>query len=85
LRLLESFYSFRHTPPEQFDAAPVVLAHPAADRWTPPENSIRFLRRIKGPTELVMLDGCGHFPIEEPGISQLIETARTQLDALLAR
>jgi alpha-beta hydrolase superfamily lysophospholipase len=84
LRFLASCYSFRHTPPEEFDAAPIVLAHPAADRWTPPEHSIRFLRRVKGPTELVLLDNCGHFPIEEPGLTQLIETARAKLAVLTA-
>ncbi|MGE2730002.1 hypothetical protein ACQI4F_11010 [Mycolicibacterium vaccae] len=38
---------------------------------TPPEVSIRYLQRISGPTELVTLENCGHFPIEEPGLTQL--------------
>ena len=47
---LASFLAFRHTPPEEFDAALVVLTHPAEDSWTPSELSVRFLRRIQAPT-----------------------------------
>lgn len=59
--------------PEDFDICPVLLAHPAADRWTTIEASRPFFDRIKGPKELVMLENCGHLPIEEPGISRLEE------------
>ncbi|MBH0776284.1 alpha/beta hydrolase [Nocardia bovistercoris] len=77
---LADFFAFRHTAPEAFDAAPVTLVQPAADTWTPPESSIRFLDRIAAPTELVMLDNCGHFPIEEPGIGTLADTLRAVRD-----
>ena len=56
--------------PATFRACPVVLAHPGADRWTPLEVSRSFLDEMTVPTELVLLDGCGHFPVEpgaEPG------------------
>lgn len=76
LGFLADFFSFQHTAPEAFDAAPVTLVHPAADRWTPPELSIRFLQRIPERTKLVMLDNCGHFPIEEPGVTQLRDALR---------
>lgn len=72
--LLTSFARYRHTPPEDFAVTPVVLTHPAADDWTPPELSLRFLDRIKAPTTVVMLDECGHYPAEEPGLTQLAET-----------
>ncbi|PRC50487.1 alpha/beta hydrolase, partial [Mycobacterium sp. ITM-2017-0098] len=52
---------------------------PATDTWTPPELSIRFLQRISGQTEVVMLENCGHFPIEEPGLSRLRATMRAVL------
>lgn len=71
LGFLASWMNYRHTAPESFDAAPVTLVAPAADTWTPPELSIRFLQRISGPTERVTLENCGHFPIEEPGLEQL--------------
>jgi alpha-beta hydrolase superfamily lysophospholipase len=60
--------------PEDFDLCPVLLVHPAVDRWTRLDASRPFFERIKGPKELVMLENCGHFPLEEPGFSQL-ETA----------
>jgi len=30
-----------------------------------------FFDRLKVPKRLVMLDNAGHFPIEEPGVSEL--------------
>ncbi|WP_446226239.1 alpha/beta hydrolase [Nocardia sp. IBHARD005] len=79
LGFLVDFLRFQHTPPEQFFAAPVTLVHPAADRWTPPELSLRFLERISAPTTVTLLDGCGHFPVEEPGVTQLADALRTLL------
>ncbi|AXB48237.1 alpha/beta hydrolase [Amycolatopsis albispora] len=70
---LASFLAFRPTAPETFDAAPVTLVHPAEDRWTPAELSLRFLDRIQAPTTRVLLGGCGHYPVEEPGITQLAQ------------
>ncbi|MGL4742930.1 MAG: hypothetical protein ACRCXL_00880 [Dermatophilaceae bacterium] len=62
--------------PERFDSCPVTLAHPGDDRWTPLDLSLRFLRRMASvPTEVVVLEGCGHLPIESPG--------RERLEALL--
>ena len=63
--------------PEDFNVCPVLLAHPAVDPWTPLELSKQFFDRIKNKKELVLLEGCGHFPVEEPG--------RFQLEDALAR
>jgi alpha-beta hydrolase superfamily lysophospholipase len=74
LRFLRSLLTI--TPaiePEAFDVCPLLLVHPAADVWTTIEASQPFFDRIKGPKRLVMLENCGHFPIEEPGVSQLEE------------
>lgn len=62
-----------YTPPCEPEAfrLPVLLAHPAEDRWTPIELSTRFLARLAGPTCLVTLERCGHLPLEEPGLTQL--------------
>lgn len=76
LGFLSSWLNYTHTAPETFDAAPVTLVHPGADRWTPAPLSIRFLDRIAAPTRLVMLAGCGHYPVEEPGLSQLVTALR---------
>ncbi len=79
LGFLADWFTYPHTTPEQFTAAPVTLIHPADDRWTPPEVSQRFLDRISAPTQSVLLENCGHFPIEEPGLTQLITAARSVL------
>jgi alpha-beta hydrolase superfamily lysophospholipase len=76
---------FEATPdvePDQFDLCPVLLAHPAADRWTTLEASQPLFDRIKVYKRLVMLDNCGHFPVEEPGVSQLREAVTEFLEGL---
>lgn len=67
--------------PEGF-TTPLVLAHPAEDRWTPVEASLPFYERIGGPKRLVMLEGCGHFPLEEPGLGRLLEVIRSTIASL---
>jgi alpha-beta hydrolase superfamily lysophospholipase len=65
-----------YSPQREPDAVklPLLLAHPGDDRWTPTELSERFFDTLTGPKRLVTLDNCGHFPLEEPGLTQL-ETA----------
>jgi alpha-beta hydrolase superfamily lysophospholipase len=83
LRFLHSTLAIRPViEPEDFDLCPVLLAHPAADTWTTVEASRPFFDRIKGPKTLVMLENCGHFPIEEPGLSQLEEALAAFLKTL---
>lgn len=84
LGFLASWMNYRHAAPEDYDGAPVILVAPAADTWTPPDLSIRFLQRISGPTELVMLENCGHYPIEEPGLAQLRDAMRAVLSRVRA-
>ncbi|KAF0848463.1 alpha/beta hydrolase [Nocardia caishijiensis] len=76
LGFLTDFLCYEHTPPQDYQGPPVTLVHPALDRWTPPELSVRFLDRIAADTRTVLLDGCGHFPVEEPGLTQLADTLR---------
>jgi alpha-beta hydrolase superfamily lysophospholipase len=86
LRFMHSLMSI--TPaiePEDFDVCPVLLAHPGADRWTTLEASQPFFDRLKAPKELVMLENCGHFPVEEPGVSHLEEAAAAFLGRLHPR
>lgn len=82
---LASWMNFTHAAPEGFAAAPVTLVAPATDTWTPPELSIAFLQRISGPTALVLLEGCGHFPVEEPGLSRLRDTVHAVLTQVAAQ
>lgn len=72
LGFLASFlFSTPEVEPEAFRRIPVTLIHPADDHWTPPAMSLAFLERIAAPTGHVPLDGCGHFPVEEPGLTTL--------------
>jgi alpha-beta hydrolase superfamily lysophospholipase len=71
--------------PEDFDRCPVVLAHPAADRWTPVEASLRFLHRIPARhRRVVLLEAAGHLPVERPGVDQLADVVVEQLDRAAA-
>jgi alpha-beta hydrolase superfamily lysophospholipase len=73
------------TPPQEFREIPVTLIHPAQDRWTPPEMSLDFLRHIAAPTRHLPLEGCGHFPVEEPGLSRAVEVLREVLERVVGR
>lgn len=83
LRFLRTFLdSTPRLEPEEFNACPVLLTHPAADTWTPVELSRPFFDRIAAPKELVMLDNAGHMPVEQPGLTQLRRALGRLLDQL---
>lgn len=83
LRFLRTWLSSRPAvEPERFDACPVLLAHPGADRWTPMALSRAFLDRIAAPTELAVLEGAGHLPVEQPGLDQGRRAVARFLDRL---
>lgn len=56
--------------PEKFKI-PLLLVHPEYDKWTPVKVSQLFFDRLQYKKELKILEGAGHFPIENPGIFQL--------------
>lgn len=58
--------------PEAFEI-PLLLCHPEKDRWKPEWISRLFFDRIRSQKELCTLKNAGHFPIEQPGITQLEE------------
>lgn len=82
LGFMSSFLRFAHTPPARYTGAPVTLVHPAEDAWTPPALSLRVLAKISARTEAVLLAGCGHFPVERPGLDQLAATMLRLRDTL---
>lgn len=49
-----------------------------------PPLSIRFADRISAPTRTVLLQNCGHYPVEEPGIGQLVAALHEVRDSVLA-
>lgn len=59
--------------PEAFEI-PLLLCHPEKDCWTPEWISRLFFARIRSAKELCTLKNAGHFPIEQPGITQLEES-----------
>lgn len=75
MAILASYAAYRpEIEPEEFDVCPVLLTQPAADRWTPLHLSEPFLRRIRHvPVETVMLENAGHYPLEQPGLSQMVD------------
>lgn len=72
---LDSYLNYRPVlSPEEFAVCPVLLTQPAADRWTPLELSEPFLGRITHvPVRTVLLENAGHFPLEQPGLDQMVE------------
>jgi alpha-beta hydrolase superfamily lysophospholipase len=73
MSFLSSYMAYEPvTEPEQFDVCPILLTQPAADRWTPLHLSDPLMKRAhRVPTEVVMLDNAGHYPLEEPGLTQM--------------
>lgn len=73
MKFLSSYMRYRPVvEPEDFDVCPILLTQPAADRWTPLHLSELFLNRIRRvPTQAVMLENAGHYPLEEPGLTQM--------------
>lgn len=61
--------------PEDFDVCPILLTQPAQDRWTPLHLSQLFLQRIRHvPVTVTMLENAGHYPLEQPGLNQMVTT-----------
>jgi alpha-beta hydrolase superfamily lysophospholipase len=72
--------------PEAFDLCPVLFMHPAEDHWTSLDASKGFFDRLASrDKEFTLLEGCGHFPLEEPGITQLERRVHRFLDRLFRR
>jgi alpha-beta hydrolase superfamily lysophospholipase len=83
LAFLQSFLQAAPPVPyADFDTCPVLLVHPENDRWTPVEHSLRLFDQLGVAKRLVMLESCGHFPIEEPGVTQLGSAVRDFLGPL---
>jgi len=75
IAFLNSWLSYRPViAPENFDICPVLLTQPAADHWTPLHLSEPFLARItQVPVTKTMLDDAGHYPLEQPGLDQMVD------------
>lgn len=70
--------------PDAFAGCPVLLAHPAADRWTTVEASRQLFDRLQVQKHLVLLENCGHYPVEEPGVKQMRDAVLGFLDDIIS-
>ena len=68
--------------PEDYAGPPVLLAHPAEDRWTPLRLSREFFDRLGPAGRFAALHGAGHLPSEESGLADLDRALRDYLDEL---
>ena len=75
LTFLDSYIHYKpEMAAEDFDVSPILLTQPAQDRWTPLDLSTPFLSRIhKVPVKTVMLENAGHYPLEQPGLTQMVD------------
>ncbi|WP_330960071.1 alpha/beta hydrolase [Photobacterium sp. 53610] len=75
LTFLDSYIHYQpEIAAEDFDICPILLTQPANDRWTPLELSKLFLSRIhKVPVKTVLLENAGHYPLEQPSLSQMVD------------
>lgn len=75
IRFLHSYMTY--TPavePSDFDACPILLTQPAEDRWSPRHLSTPVLSKItKVPVREVSLTNAGHYPLEDPGLQQMVD------------
>lgn len=73
VRFLHSYLTYQPViEPEDFSICSILLTQPAEDRWTPFALSEPFMEKLpKGIGRHVMLENAGHYPLEEPGLSQL--------------
>lgn len=69
--LLSMINSIPIIEPDKFNKVPVLMVHPGNDLWTPVEISEIFYNKIASNKRKVILENAGHFPVEEPGLSQM--------------
>lgn len=68
--------------PELFQHVPLLFVQPEEDHIIPWWVSEPFYDRLACPKEVVELQGCGHIPLEEPGITQLEKAALKFIEKL---
>jgi alpha-beta hydrolase superfamily lysophospholipase len=81
---MRSFLESRPVHEPEVFTTPTYLLHPADDRWTPVEVSAPFFDRIAAEKSLVLLEGCGHFPLEQPGFDRMVSEVRRIMERLRA-
>ena len=87
IRFLDSYLNYAPAvEPAQFDACPVLLTQPAQDRWSPRHLSTPVLSKItRVPVDEVALENAGHYPLEDPGLQQLVDAIADFVDRVTTR
>ncbi len=67
---------------EEYDRCPILLTQPELDPWTPLALSQLSMKGIKVPFEVKIVEGAGHFPVEEKGLRQLVGYAHDFIQAI---
>ena len=70
--------NFRHTTPESYDGARHA-GRTRSRQVDPTRREYPVPATYFSTGDIVMLERCGHFPIEEPGLTQLREAMRATL------
>lgn len=85
-RFLSSYMNYIPAiEPELFDVCPILLTQPAADRWTPLHLSTPVLSKInRVAVQEVMLENAGHYPLEDPGLQQMVDSIEAFLRRVIA-
>lgn len=76
---MQFLYEYTHyhlpKPVTEYDKCPILLTQPKKDLWTPLELSEISMKGIKAPFTVKILEGGGHYPMEEKALQQLITYA----------
>ncbi|NIG54351.1 alpha/beta hydrolase [Chitinophaga sp. Cy-1792] len=76
LQFLADYMTYKlPIPVEAYDKCPILLTQPELDRWTPLELSELSMKGIKAPYTVKILEGGGHYPMEEKALVELIAYA----------
>lgn len=75
MHFLSTYSSYKPAlEPEDFDVCPILLTQPDQDKWTPLHLSELFLARIRKVSVVtVKLEKAGHYPLEDPGLQQMVD------------
>jgi len=83
LQFLSEYMTYQlPVPVEEYDKCPILLTQPELDRWTPLELSEISMKGIKASYTVKILEGGGHYPMEEKALQQLMTYAHQFIQSL---
>lgn len=83
LQFLSEYMTYQlPVPVEAYNKCPILLTQPELDRWTPLELSEISMKGIKAPYTVKILEGGGHYPMEEKALQQLMTYAHQFIQSL---